>query len=129
MSIVRNGSLIASLVTSLLAAGPLQAADSQSALAGIAVHITLDLRAPEITDIYSPAQIAQLLGTTFDEDIEEVRVEGTRPEIIPATERMQVWQWVLPLAPNRAKDVPVSLDTVAYLPPAAVPDRDPVMFP
>jgi hypothetical protein len=129
MSIVENRPLIASLVLSLMAAGSLQAADSPAALAGIALHVTLDLRSPDITEIYSPAQIEELLSTTFDEDIEEVRVESARPETIPATERMQVWRWAMPLAPNQAKDDPTSLDTVAFLPPIAVPDRDPAMFP
>lgn len=146
MSSVKHNALIASMMLSLLTAGSLHAADARPATAAMATRVALDLRLPDLTEIYSAEEIARLLGRPLNEDIEEVRVVGDRPEAVPitptpsipsglgavfwaATNPLQAWRIFMPLAPDQAIPASVSLDTVAYLPPAALAHRDPVMFP
>jgi len=76
----------------------------------------LDLRAPDITHLFTQEQIHQVLATTFRENIEEVEVEGERN--IPSTPRVwpgifapfwavanptQAWRIFAPLPPDQTR--------------------------
>lgn len=103
----------------------------------------LDLRPPRIEELYSPAQIAALVGRTADGDLEEVEVYGLRPgEAAPprspavpsglrslvwaALNPTQMWRVFAPLPADRAdllgKDLDVALP---YRQPATVRPRKP----
>jgi hypothetical protein len=76
----------------------------------------LDLRAPDVTHLFTQEQIHQVLATTFRENIEEVEVEGERD--IPSTPRVwpgifapfwavanptQAWRIFAPLPPDQTR--------------------------
>jgi hypothetical protein len=76
----------------------------------------LDLRAPDITHLFTQEQIHQALATTFRENIEEVEVEGERD--IPSTPSVwpgifapfwavanptQAWRIFAPLPPDQTR--------------------------
>jgi hypothetical protein len=76
----------------------------------------LDLRAPDVTHLFTQDQINHVLATTFRENIEEVEVEGERN--IPATPRAwpgllapfwamahptQAWRIFAPLPPDQTR--------------------------
>jgi hypothetical protein len=76
----------------------------------------LDLRAPDVTHLFSQEQINRVLAATFRDNIEEVQVEGERN--IPATPRVwpgifaplwavanptQAWRIFAPLPPDQAR--------------------------
>lgn len=76
----------------------------------------LDLRAPDVTHLFTQEQINRALATTFRENIEEVEVEGERN--IPATPRVwpgifapfwaianptQAWRIFAPLPPDQTR--------------------------
>jgi hypothetical protein len=76
----------------------------------------LDLRAPDVTHLFSQEQINRVLAATFRENIEEVQVEGERN--IPATPRVwpgifaplwavanptQAWRIFAPLPPDQTR--------------------------
>jgi hypothetical protein len=76
----------------------------------------LDLRAPDVTHLFSQEQIQKLLATTFRETIEEVEVEGERN--LPSTPRVwpgifapfwaianptQAWRIIAPLPPDQTR--------------------------
>jgi hypothetical protein len=73
----------------------------------------LDLRIPDVTELYTPEQIQALLSQTASDDYEEVEVRGTR---IPSTPDVwsglgapvwgllnptQVWRIIAPIPPDR----------------------------
>lgn len=93
--------------------------DSPSGNAPVARR-PLDLRAPDITTILTPAQIQQILTKTFDSSIEEIEVQGDRTKVIPNTPDIpagifapfwalahptQAWRIFLPLPPDQAQRV------------------------
>ena len=76
----------------------------------------LDLRAPDVTHLFTQEQISRVLASTFRENIEEVEVEGERN--IPATPRVwpgifapfwavanptQAWRIIAPLPPDQTR--------------------------
>lgn len=76
----------------------------------------LDLRAPDVTHLFTQEQIHRILAATFRENIEEVEVEGERT--IPSTPRVwpgifapfwaianpsQAWRIVAPLPPDQTR--------------------------
>jgi hypothetical protein len=76
----------------------------------------LDLRAPDVTQLFSQEQISRVLANTFRENIEEVQVEGERD--IPSTPRVwpgifapfwaianptQAWRIIAPLPPDQTR--------------------------
>lgn len=81
-------------------------------------HKPLDLRAPEITHLFSSEQLNRILAASFvREDIEEVEVEGER-EYLKSTPDVwsgiaapfwavlnptQAWRIFLPLPPDQAR--------------------------
>lgn len=96
------------VVTSVLLAATLM---SETAAAD-----ELDLRAPDVTQLFTAEQISTVLAPTFRETIEEVEVEGERD--IPATPRVwpgifapfwalanptQAWRIIAPLPPDQTR--------------------------
>lgn len=101
----------------------------------------LDLRAPDITKIFTPEQLNQVLSRTIDrENIEEVEVEGVRskqptPPSSPAVwgaiaapfwallHPTQAWRIIAPIPPDRAQYIgnepPDATDS--YRPPTLPP--------
>ncbi|HEY4368107.1 MAG TPA: hypothetical protein VGN07_12820 [Steroidobacteraceae bacterium] len=82
----------------------------------------LDLRAPDITKVFSPAQLNEVLSKALDPRIEEVEVEGRRsgqpvppssPTVWPAIAApfwavmhpTQSWRIVAPMPPDQASRV------------------------
>lgn len=76
----------------------------------------LDLRAPDVTHLFTQEQIHSVLAGTFRENIEEVEVEGERD--IPSTPRVwpgifapfwalanptQAWRIIAPLPPDQTR--------------------------
>ena len=73
----------------------------------------LDLRIPDVTELYTPEQIQAILSTTSGDEYEEVEVRGAR---IPATPEVwsglaapvwgllnptQVWRIIAPIPPDQ----------------------------
>jgi hypothetical protein len=106
----------------------IQAAATQSAVKSTAVPTLgtqrkpLDLRAPDITRLFSQQELQRVLAKTLDADIEEVEVEGARgrrapppdtPTVWPGilapfwavTHPTQAWRILAPLPPDQAKGV------------------------
>lgn len=79
----------------------------------------LNLRAPDITQLYSQEEIKRFLSRTMDPDIEEVEVEDARKHEGPAASPevwgaiaapfwallhpTQAWRIIAPIPPDRAK--------------------------
>ncbi|MGH8188295.1 MAG: hypothetical protein ACREUC_17185 [Steroidobacteraceae bacterium] len=100
----------------------------------------LDLRAPDITKLYSAEQLNRMLARTLKDDIEEVEVEGRRVPLEPRTPAVwggiaapiwailhptQSWRIFAPLPPDQARglaDVP-AIAPRGYLEPAATIPR------
>jgi hypothetical protein len=76
----------------------------------------LDLRAPDVTHLFTEAQIHRVLATSYRENIEEVEVEGERN--LPDTPRVwpgifapfwalanpsQAWRIIAPLPPDQTR--------------------------
>ena len=122
------------------------------ALAGVAAHADdvavrdpppaapakpLDLRPPDITQLYTSQQLADLLEKLEEQHIENVEVEGARVPPPPGTPRVwpaiaapfwallhptQAWRILAPLPPDQAREVGNEVpDTEGYLEPAGVP--------
>ena len=106
-------------------------ADENEAADGIAAKShsskALDLRAPDITTLYSPQQIAQFLAKTFNDNLESVEVEGERDRAPTSTPTVwgglaapfwalvnpvQAWRIFAPLPPDQVR-------RLSYEPPRA----------
>jgi hypothetical protein len=129
------GLALAAMLEGALAAEPAAAAQPLK---------RLDLRAPDITKLYTPEQLNRMLGSTVKDndianDIEEVEVEGQR-ERTPARSPTvwggiaapvwailnptQAWRIFAPLPPDQTsnEDLP-PITTRGYLEPAATIPR------
>jgi len=100
----------------------------------------LDLRAPDVTHLFSQEQINRVLAATFRDNIEEVQVEGERN--IPATPRVwpgifaplwavanptQAWRIFAPLPPDQTRGMRYAgfnASDAYVLEPAAKPETD-----
>jgi hypothetical protein len=74
---------LASLLAASLLATSIAYADEKPAAAFVGKSVapaSMDFRAPEITKLYSAAELERLMSLLPEEDIENVDVEGTRPE-------------------------------------------------
>lgn len=95
----------------------------------------LDLRPPDITQLYTSKQIEDILEKLEQKNIEEIEVEGARvpppsftPEIWPGIAApfwalfhpTQAWRIFLPMPPDQTHDIKPP-DTEGYLDPAGVP--------
>ena len=76
----------------------------------------LDLRAPDVTQLFTQEQIRQVLAASFRETIEEVEVEGERgirstPDVWPGIfapvwavmNPTQAWRIIAPLPPDQTR--------------------------
>jgi hypothetical protein len=78
----------------------------------------LDLRAPDVEDILTPQQIAAALASTREGNIEEIEVEGARPQAPPSSPEVwpaiaapfwallhptQAWRIFFPIPHDRAR--------------------------
>jgi hypothetical protein len=99
----------------------------------------LDLKPPEITQLYTSQQLADILEKLEQKNIEEVEVEGARvapptftPRVWPGIAApfwalfhpTQAWRIIAPLAPDQARDVgtkPAPYTDAVYLEPAGTP--------
>jgi hypothetical protein len=101
----------------------------------------LDLRPPDITDLYTHQQLARLIAKMEADNIEEIEVEGARippptftPRVWPAIAApfwallhpTQAWRIFAPIPPDQAKDIGNQrADTEGLLEPIGVPPGDP----
>jgi hypothetical protein len=102
----------------------------------------LDLRAPDITKLYTPRQLDRLIAKMEAENIEEIEVEGAR--VLPPTftpdvwlgtfgatlwgllHPTQAWRILAPIPPDRARDIGnQTFTTEGRLEPIGVPPGDP----
>jgi hypothetical protein len=98
---------------------------------------TLDLRAPDITRLYTPQQIQAALAGTYERNIEEVEVYGPHERPVPITPQVwsgiaaplwallnpvQAWRIFAPIPQDRARWLGENSPDArsAYLEPAAV---------
>jgi hypothetical protein len=98
----------------------------------------LDLRAPDITRLFTSEQLNQILAATFRSDIEEIEVEGARDRSLPPStpnvwpglgapfwavlNPTQAWRIFAPLPPDQTRGMQARFDATAdYLDPAGVP--------
>jgi hypothetical protein len=97
----------------------------------------LDLRPPDVTKLYSPAELRRLLGRT-ERTIEEIEVRGARPgeAVYPQTPAVwqglgapvwallnptQAWRIFAPLPPDQAVALNARPDATASFRPVAAP--------
>lgn len=147
IKINRSGLMVSMVLVGALLSGSGLAADPAAASANAAVipakaqppHQPLDLRAPQITQLYTSEELNKILANTFiREDIEEVQVEGVRdhrptntPSVWPGIASpvwavlnpAQSWRIFAPLPPDQTRGLNVRADaTDAYLlEPAGTP--------
>jgi len=98
----------------------------------------LDLRAPDVTRLFTSEQLNRILAASFRSDIEEVEVEGVRDRLPPSTPTVwpglgapiwalmnptQAWRIFAPLPPDQTRHMQnARFDATAdYLEPAGVP--------
>jgi hypothetical protein len=100
----------------------------------------LDLRAPDITKLYTPQELNRMLASTLKDDIEEVEVEGRRERPEPRSPAVwggiaapiwailnptQAWRILAPLPADRARELAEipAMAPSGYLEPAATIPR------
>jgi hypothetical protein len=124
MSSLGNMTRIAAAVTMLACPGLVVAeepATAAPAKAAVTPRPPLDLRAPDITQLFSPEELQRLLAKTIDADIEEVEVEGARTRVLPPATPVawpgllapfwamahptQAWRIFAPLPPDQAQRI------------------------
>jgi hypothetical protein len=99
---------------------------------------SLDLRAPDITRLFTSEQLNRILAATFRRDIEEIEVQGARDRLPSSTPSVwpglgapiwavlnptQAWRIFAPLPPDQTRGMhQARFDATAdYLEPAGVP--------
>jgi len=101
----------------------------------------LDLRAPQITKLYTPRQLDRLIAKMEAENIEEIEVEGARIPAPTFTPRVwpgiaapfwalfhptQSWRILAPIPPDQARSIGnQTFTTEGRLEPLGVPPGDP----
>jgi hypothetical protein len=98
----------------------------------------LDLRAPDVTQLFSAEQLNQILDRSRSENIEEIEVEGARGKVPPPSSPyvwptiaapiwallhpLQAWRIIAPIPPDRARLMAGGPQdfTTGFLEPAAV---------
>jgi hypothetical protein len=104
-------------------------ADARSA---VQTSKKLDLRIPDITELYTHEQIQAFLAPTFQEDPEEVEVRGRREAVTPKVwpgiaapfwaifNPAQAWRILAPFPPDQTRTWGFNADvTTPYQKPAA----------
>ena len=131
------------LLTAVLALTFAEArADDESEAAAAPVLKLLDLRPPDITDLYTQQQLARLIAKMETDNIEEIEVEGARipppmftPDVWLGTfgatlwgllHPTQSWRIFAPIPPDRARNIGnQTFTTDGRLEPLGVPPGDP----
>jgi hypothetical protein len=148
ITFTRSGSMVSMVLVGALLSGNGLAEEPAAASSNTAVFAAktapapkpLDLRAPEITRLYTSEELNRILATTFiREDIEEVEVEGARdrrptdtPDVWPGIAApvwallnpTQSWRIFAPLPPDQTRDpsyVRVNATDAYLLEPAGTP--------
>jgi hypothetical protein len=101
----------------------------------------LDLRAPQITKLYTPRQLDRLIAKMESDNIEEIEVEGARVPAPTFTPRVwpgiaapfwalfhptQAWRIIAPIPPDQARTIGnQKFTTEDRLEPLGVPPGDP----
>lgn len=137
---IRAGILIGGIALIALTGG-MAAEEKKSAPANEpAQRKPLDLRAPDVTKLYTPEQIERMTGKSVDKSIEEIEVEGERGRREPVTPRVwpgiaapiwallhptQAWRIIAPLPPDQTRIMDNSPPdaTSGFLEPAAPPHQ------
>jgi hypothetical protein len=137
-----TGTGFAALVAAGLALGPGAFAEDEPAAQPPATPARqLDLRAPELTKLYTHKQLETLIAKMEAEALERIEVEGARvppptftPRVWPAIAApfwallhpTQAWRIFAPIAPDQARDIGNEKPTTdGYLEPMSAPSGDP----
>jgi hypothetical protein len=139
----RTGKIRAATALALAAGLTLVNADSLADDAATAAPPPkpLDLRPPQITRLYTPRQLENLIARMEAKNIEEIEVEGARippptftPRVWPGIAApfwalfhpTQAWRIFAPIAPDQARDIGnQTFTTEGRLEPLGVPPGDP----
>lgn len=119
-----------SMVLSIVSTGEAQEPTEIGARAQTST--ALDLRVPDITELFTEEQIQALLAPTFQEYTEEVEVRGRREPVTPDVwpgiaapiwavfNPTQAWRILAPLPPDRSQALALNADiTTPYQQPTA----------
>lgn len=123
---------VAVLTTTFVAASTGEAQEISGARAAVQTSKKLDLRVPDITELYTHEQIQAFLAPTFQEDTEEVEVRGRREAVTPKVwpgiaapfwaifNPTQAWRILAPFPPDQTRTWAFNADvTTPYQKPAA----------
>jgi len=124
-------SVVIALAMTFLIAPAGEAQETADAREPVQTSKALDLRIPDITELFSEQEIQALLAATF-QDAEEVEVRGRREPVTPNVwpgiaapfwailNPTQSWRIIAPLPPDRSRTFAYSADvTTPYQAPAA----------
>jgi hypothetical protein len=116
----------------LLVMSTSKAQEISGAHSGVQTPKKLDLRIPDITELYTHEQIQAFLAPTFQEDTEEVQVRGRREAVTPTVwpaiaapfwaifNPTQAWRILAPFPPDQTRTWAFNADvTTPYQEPAA----------
>ncbi len=128
----RRFSVAATLAMTLLVVSIGEAQETSNEPAPIQTSTQLDLRVPDITELYTEEQIQEFLAATFHEHTEEVQVRGRREPVTPKVwpgiaapvwaifNPMQAWRILAPLPPDQTRVLGLNADiTTPYQEPSA----------
>ena len=133
--------LFAAAMVLAIAALTVSTAEAQAvagARSAVQTFKKLDLRAPDITELYTHEQIQAFLAPTYQEDTEEVQVRGRREAVTPKvwagiaapfwaiSNPTQAWRIIAPFPPDQAGTLAFNADiTTPYQKSAARTAADP----
>jgi|ADGO01.1.fsa_nt_gi hypothetical protein len=131
-AMIRRICAVAMLGMALLLASNAGAQEAVAASAPAETSKKLDLRIPEITELYTEEQIQAFLAPTYHEYTEEVEVRGKRETVTPNVwpgiaapiwgilNPTQAWRIFAPLPPDQTRALAFSADvTTPYQEPTA----------
>ena len=120
------------VTTTFLAVSAGEAQEISRARSAVQTSKKLDLRIPDITELYTHEQIQAFLAPTFREDTEEVEVRGRREAVTPKVwpgiaapfwaifNPTQAWRIIAPFPPDQTRALAFNADvTTPYQKPAA----------
>lgn len=137
-AMISRFNLAAMFAMAFLVVSTAEAQETSDVRAPVQTFTQLDLRIPDITELYTEEQIQALLAVTFQEHAEEVRVQGRREPVTPKAwpgiaapfwamlNPTQAWRIIAPLPPDQTRVSALNADvTTPYQAPAARTARDP----
>jgi hypothetical protein len=129
---IRLSSAVTVLAIAFLSVSTGEAQETSNARSGVQTSKKLDLRIPDITELYTHEQIQAFLAPTFREDTEEVEVRGRREAVTPKVwsgiaapfwaifNPTQAWRIIAPFPPDQTRTWAFNADvTTPYQKPAA----------